>query len=101
MPRGPDTEISMTDAIHLIPLDAIDEAALTRDRAALDPVAQSELSASIAVSGLRIPIEVFELAEPDGDRRYGLISGFRRLAALRELHAAALDKERYAAIPAF
>ena len=61
--------------IHLIPLDAIDEAALTRDRAALDEAALTELRLSIAVSGLRMPIEVFELAEPSGPHRYGLISG--------------------------
>ena len=91
----------MPDPVQLIPLDAIDEAALTRDRAALDPGAQHELSASIAISGLRMPVEVFELAEPRGPHRYGLISGFRRLAAFRVMHAEALDKQRFAAIPAF
>jgi ParB family transcriptional regulator, chromosome partitioning protein len=91
----------MPDPIQLIPLDAIDEAALTRDRAALDPDALMELRLSIAVSGLRMPIEVFEFEEPDGPRRYGLISGFRRLAAFRALHGCARDKDRYAAVPAF
>ena len=91
----------MPTPIHLIPLEAIDEAALTRDRAFFDPVAQTELSSSIAISGLRMPIEVFEFAEPDGARRYGLISGFRRLAAFRALHEEAVDKQRFAAIPAF
>ena len=32
-----------------------------------------------------MPIEVFVLAEPQGPPRYGLISGFRRLAAFRSL----------------
>lgn len=68
-----------------LPLDTIDAHALPRDRTALDPEALSELRASIAASGLRQPVEVFELATPDGPRRYGLISGFRRLAALRAL----------------
>jgi len=91
----------MPDPIHLIPLDAIAEDALARDRTTLDPEALQELNVSIAASGLRMPIEVFELAEPSGPRRYGLISGFRRLAAFRSLHDTARDKARYAAIPAF
>ena len=87
--------------IHLIPLAEIDEAALTRDRTAPDEAALTELRSSIAVSGLRMPIEVFELDEPDGPHRYGLISGFRRLAAVRALAEIAYDKARYQAIPAF
>jgi len=35
-----------------------------------------------------MPIEVFVLANPEGDRIYGLISGFRRLAAVRALRDA-------------
>ena len=46
-----------------------------------------------------MPVEVFELAEPDGQVRYGLISGFRRLAAFRALNDTACA--RYDAIPAF
>jgi ParB family chromosome partitioning protein len=87
--------------VRLIPLAEIDEAALARDRTACDEAALTELRSSIAVSGLRMPVEVFELAEPDGPRRYGLISGFRRLAAFRALAEMALDAARYAAIPAF
>jgi ParB family chromosome partitioning protein len=68
-----------------LPLDAIDDHALPRDRTALDPEALAELRASIAASGLRQPVEVFELAEPCGPHRYGLISGFRRLKAIRAL----------------
>jgi ParB family chromosome partitioning protein len=87
--------------IHLIPIAEIDEAALARDRTALDGDALEELRGSIAVSGLRMPIEVFELAEPRGAHRYGLISGFRRLAAVRALAETFHDKTRFAAIPAF
>ena len=82
-----------------IPLDAIADDALGRDRTALDPDALDELRLSIAAPGLRMPIEVFELAEPDGPRRYGLISGFRRLAAFRALAADGLPG--HATIPAF
>ena len=77
----------MPDPIVPIPLDAIAADALCRDRTATDPVALDELKSSIAASGLRMPIEVFELADPDGPRRYGLIAGFRRLAAVRALAA--------------
>ena len=79
-------------------LDSIDEHALPRDRTTLDPEALSELRTSIAASGLRQPIEVFELAEPDGPHSYGLISGFRRLTAMREL--CALNPTRPATIAA-
>lgn len=60
---------------------------LTRDRMVMDPEAMGELKASIALSGLRLPIEVFEIADPGKGPRYGLLSGFRRLAAIRSLDA--------------
>jgi ParB family transcriptional regulator, chromosome partitioning protein len=75
----------MPDPIDLIPTAAIAERALARDRAATDPVAAAELRDSILTDGLRMPIEVFALAEPLDGRPWGLISGFRRLAAVREL----------------
>jgi ParB family chromosome partitioning protein len=75
----------MPDPIDLIPTTAIAETALARDRAATDPVAAAELRDSIRAHGLRMPIEVFALADPIDGRPYGLISGFRRLAAVREL----------------
>ena len=67
--------------VHQVPLDAIDEGALTRDRAALDEAALQELRASIAANGVRMPVELFELAEPEPPFRYGLLSGLRRLTA--------------------
>lgn len=70
-------------------LDQIDETALTRDRVALDPDEFKELKASIVLNGLRMPIEVFEVENPsDGEKRYGLVSGYRRLLAVRELRGA-------------
>ncbi|MEJ6391135.1 ParB/RepB/Spo0J family partition protein [Gymnodinialimonas ulvae] len=70
--------------IHHIPLSQIDENALPRDRTAVDATALSDLSLSIAAHGLRMPIEVFA-ANCDTGHQYGLISGFRRLAAHRDL----------------
>lgn len=61
---------------------------LTRDRMAMDPEELAELKTSILVGGLRLPVEVFELSDPDpSGARYGLLSGFRRLAAIRALAA--------------
>ncbi len=80
-------------------LDAIDPAALLRDRTHTDAAALAELRTSILAHGLRMPIEVFELAEPHGACRYGLISGYRRLAAHRALAADGLAA--FATIPAF
>lgn len=69
-----------------IPIDDIDATALTRDRVVIDPEAFRELKASIVLNGLRMPIEVFEVPDRAPDqKRYGLISGYRRLLAVGEL----------------
>ncbi|GKY86808.1 ParB/RepB/Spo0J family partition protein [Sinisalibacter aestuarii] len=83
----------MTD-IQLIPTASIDEAALPRDRSALDTRALEELRASIAANGLRLPIEVFPT-----ETGYGLLSGYRRLMAMRALEE--MYGERFATIAAF
>ncbi len=88
------------DTVHHIPLAEIDDAALTRDRGALDETALTELRLSIAASGLRMPVELWPLSEPRPPQRYGLLSGLRRLQAFQALHELTGD-ERYAAIPAF
>ncbi|MGR3717555.1 MAG: ParB/RepB/Spo0J family partition protein, partial [Thermohalobaculum sp.] len=90
----------MPDTVHHIPLAEIDEAALTRDRDALDEAALTELRLSIAASGLRMPVELFALSEPRPPHRYGLLSGLRRLHAFQALHELTGD-DRYTAIPAF
>ena len=91
----------MSDEVRLIPLAEIDESSLSRDRTRLDDSALLELTQSIARHGLRMPIEVYELDAPEPAHRYGLISGFRRLAAVRSLAETFHDKTRFAAIPAF
>jgi ParB family chromosome partitioning protein len=70
---------------RLIPIAAVDASVLTRDRMTLDPQDFAELKAAILANGLRMPIEVYELAPQDGRVRYGLISGYRRLRAVSEL----------------
>lgn len=72
---------------------------LIRDRMALDPEEMDELKTSIAAHGLRLPIEVFELAEPRDGARFALLSGYRRLTAVQSLHAMT-GKAQYATIRA-
>jgi ParB family chromosome partitioning protein len=64
-------------------LSTIDESYLVRDRAGLDPVEMQALTTSLRERGQQTPIEVVDL----GDGRLGLISGWRRLTALKALHA--------------
>lgn len=71
--------------IREIPLDQIDEGAMIRDRMIMDEAQMTELRLSIAANGLRLPIEVYEKPEGQGPR-FGLLSGYRRLHAVRALH---------------
>jgi len=75
----------LPDLLHL-PLDAIDDATLPRDRGGLDEAALNDLALSIRLHGLRLPVEVFRKADPGDGPAYGLISGLRRLTAYRRLH---------------
>lgn len=72
-----------------LPIEAIGLDDLPRDRLELSAVAESdemeELKTSIRERGQREPIEVFLTA----DGRYQLKKGWRRLTALRQLHAEA------------
>ncbi|UXU76624.1 MULTISPECIES: ParB/RepB/Spo0J family partition protein [unclassified Paracoccus (in: a-proteobacteria)] len=86
--------------IRELPLDSIDDSVMVRDRLALGEEEMLELRLSIAAHGLRLPIEVFEMPATDGQGpRYGLISGYRRLHAVRALHELT-GAEKHAAIRA-
>jgi len=67
--------------IQDLPLDAIDEAYLRRDRVSASKAEFDALVESLRQRGQQTPIEVMAL---EGGR-YGLISGWRRLQALRLL----------------
>lgn len=67
-----------------LPLDAIAPDHLARDRIPVEDEEMAALRASLRAHGQRAPVEVTPLA---GALPYGLISGWRRLAALRTLHA--------------
>ena len=72
----------------ILALTQIDPAALPRDRSAMDDDALQELTLSILLTGLRQPIEVFELATPEPPFTHGLISGLRRFSAHMDLSKA-------------
>lgn len=76
-----------------LPLNEIVADELARDRMRIDGEEMEELRASIRAHGLRLPIEVFELEDAGRGERYGLISGWRRLAAMRGLHGETGAKE--------
>ncbi|UOA29279.1 ParB N-terminal domain-containing protein [Pseudosulfitobacter sp. DSM 107133] len=83
-----------------IPLDQIQPDAMIRDRTVLIAEEMTELQDSIALNGLRLPIEVFALpdARPDGPR-YGVLSGYRRMKAVQHLFDLT-EQEKYATIRA-
>ncbi|WP_299146600.1 ParB N-terminal domain-containing protein [uncultured Tateyamaria sp.] len=83
-----------------LPIHDITSDALSRDRVDLNEEDMAELRRSIAEHGVRLPIEVFEPTNPDAAGKFALISGFRRLAAVRELNALS-GGERHTTIPAF
>ena len=86
--------------IRELPVAEIDADAMIRDRTVLDEDEMLELRQSIAANGLRLPIEVYELAEPRADGvRFGLVSGYRRLMAVRALHGLT-EENKYATIRA-
>ncbi|WP_281827547.1 ParB/RepB/Spo0J family partition protein [Jannaschia rubra] len=67
--------------VRALPMAEVHTDAMPRDRLTLDAEAMEELRASLRSSGLRLPIEVSERREGGFD----LISGFRRLTAMREV----------------
>ncbi|MEE4187025.1 MAG: ParB N-terminal domain-containing protein [Roseobacter sp.] len=67
--------------IQRLPLDEIRQDHLLRDRLILDEEEMAALMASLSARGQQTPVEAVAL--PDGG--YGLISGLRRVEALRRL----------------
>ncbi|EKX56826.1 Plasmid replication protein RepB [Rhodobacter sp. AKP1] len=74
-------------------LDRIEEGWLVRDRIGLEAEELASLMTSLAAHGQRSPIEVTDM----GEGRFGLISGWRRVTALRRLHAET-GEERFATV---
>ena len=86
-----------TPQVQLLDPAQIDTDALPRDRTTLDEAALTELETSILLDGLRQPIEVWAFQTPREGHRYGLISGMRRLTAVRGIRKLKPDTR----IPAF
>lgn len=72
--------------IQALPLDQVDAGHLVRDRLEADAEDLAVLEASLRARGQQTPIEVVDRG-PGAQPRYGLISGWRRLAALRRIVA--------------
>jgi ParB family chromosome partitioning protein len=72
--------------ITKLPLDAIETGHLVRDRIAFDTDEMAALTASLKARGQQVPVEVVSIGS-EGEGRYGLISGLRRVMALREIGA--------------
>lgn len=72
--------------IENLPLDAVDATYLVRDRIAVADEDQEALLQSLRSRGQQTAIEVVDLGSGRPAGRYGLISGWRRLTALRNLH---------------
>jgi ParB family chromosome partitioning protein len=69
--------------VRRLPLEAIDGGHLVRDRLGLDEAEMAALEASLRARGQQTPVDVVDL----GGGRYGLVSGWRRLEALRRIGA--------------
>lgn len=79
--------------IEEVPLEAIEPGHLVRDRIEQDETEMSALMESLRSRGQQMPVDVVELDAPDGQRRYGLISGWRRLTALKRLYCDGAEPE--------
>lgn len=72
--------------LESLPLAAVDAGYLVRDRIGVSDEEQATLIASLRARGQQMAIEVVDLGASRHGGRYGLISGWRRLTALRQLH---------------
>ena len=79
--------------IEEIALEQIDETHLVRDRITQDEDEMEALMGSLRARGQQTPIEVVPLQGRIDGKRWGLISGWRRLSALRRLYAEASEPE--------
>jgi ParB-like chromosome segregation protein Spo0J len=84
--------------IQWLPLDAIDAGYLMRDRMGADEDEMRALIESLRERGQQTAIEVADLGE-GAEPRWGLISGWRRLTALRRIAEEDGEQGRVLAIP--
>lgn len=77
--------------IEEVPLSAIDETHLVRDRIEQDAEEMEALVESLRARGQQTPIELVPLEDRADGHSHGLISGWRRLGALKRLYAETSD----------
>ncbi|SLN74216.1 ParB-like nuclease domain protein [Falsiruegeria litorea R37] len=77
--------------LELLDLDAIDERHLVRDRLEQNEEEMESLVESLRARGQQMPVEVVALPDAAGGRTHGLISGWRRLTALKRLYKETSD----------
>ncbi len=77
--------------LELLDLDVIDERHLVRDRLEQNEEEMESLVESLRARGQQMPVEVVALPHPAGGRTHGLISGWRRLTALKRLYKETSD----------
>ena len=77
--------------LERLPLETIEISHLVRDRLVQDEDEMEALMASLEARGQQTPIEVVRLPQPRGGKTHGLISGWRRVTALTQLHARSGD----------
>ncbi len=82
-----------------VPLGQIDLDDMIRDRVSIDAVELQELKESIQSNGLRLPVELYKLANPADGKIFGVVSGFRRVLAMRDLQSG-LDGGKFDVIKA-
>ncbi len=85
--------------IEAVPLEMIDAFHLVRDRVVMDEEEMSALMASLRARGQQMPVELVHFDDHPEGLRYGLVSGWRRLTALRRLLAETGDA-RFATVRA-
>lgn len=73
--------------VEALDLEAVDPRYLVRDRLVQEDEEMEALMASLASRGQQTPIEVVALPRPTEGMTHGLVSGWRRLTALKRLHA--------------
>ncbi|MEP4037178.1 ParB N-terminal domain-containing protein [Pseudophaeobacter sp.] len=79
--------------VEEIALERIDETHLVRDRIDQDAEEMDALMGSLRARGQQTPIEVVPLEGRIDGKSWGLISGWRRLSALRRLYAETSDSD--------
>ena len=85
--------------IEVLPLDAVDPGYLVRDRLVQDSDEMAALMDSLRARGQQTQIEVVRLPRSGPGPSHGLISGWRRLSALRQLHEQT-GEDRFASVRA-